>query len=55
MNNYQDFTLDQQNFKDLPDFVKSLHQSDRNLHYISIIDAGIALRLSGYEAYKDGV
>jgi hypothetical protein len=39
----------------LPAFVKSLHESDKNLHYIPIIDAGIAQRLSGYKAYKDGV
>jgi alpha-glucosidase (family GH31 glycosyl hydrolase) len=53
MNNYQDFVHDPVNFKDLPEFVNSLHE--KNMHYIPIIDAGIAKRTEGYEAYADGV
>jgi len=53
MNNYQDFVHDPVNFKDLPDFVNSLHE--KNMHYIPIIDAGLAKRTEGYEAYTDGV
>jgi alpha-glucosidase (family GH31 glycosyl hydrolase) len=44
MKNYQDFTIDKKNFVDLPDFIDYLHLNDKNLHYIPIIDAGIAQR-----------
>jgi alpha-glucosidase (family GH31 glycosyl hydrolase) len=53
MLNYQDFVHDPVNFKDLPEFVSSLHEN--NMHYIPIIDAGLAKRTEGYEAYTDGV
>jgi alpha-glucosidase (family GH31 glycosyl hydrolase) len=53
MNNYQDFVYDPVNFKDLPDFVNSLHE--KNMHYVPIIDGGVAKRAEGYEAYTDGV
>ena len=53
MNNYQDFVYDAVNFKDLPDFVEDLHTKD--MHYIPIIDAGLAKRSEGYQPYTDGV
>ena len=53
MNNYQDFVYDPVNFKDLPDFVDDLHTKD--MHYIPIIDAGLAKRSEGYQPYTDGV
>ena len=53
MNNYQDFVFDPVNFKDLPDFVTELHGKD--MHYIPIIDAGLAKRSEGYQPYTDGV
>lgn len=53
MNNYQDFVFDPVNFKDLPDFVDDLHTKD--MHYIPIIDAGLAKRSQGYQPYTDGV
>jgi hypothetical protein len=40
LDNYKDFTYDPVNFKDLPAFVDGLHK--KNMHYIPIIDAGIA-------------
>jgi alpha-glucosidase len=52
MNNYENFVHDPINFKDLPDFVSSLHEN--RMHYIPIIDAGLAKR-TDYEAYTDGV
>jgi len=53
MDNYRDFEYDKVNFADLPDFVDDLHS--KNMKYIPIIDAGVAKRSSGYEAYTDGV
>lgn len=40
MNNSNDFTYDHENFKDLPGFVKELHQ--RGMHYIPLVDPGIS-------------
>lgn len=43
MKDYRDFTYDKDgSFEGLGDFVKGLH--DSNMHYIPIIDAGIAIR-----------
>lgn len=53
LEDYRDFTYDPVNYKGLPEFVKGLHK--KNMHYIPIIDAGLAQRLSGYNAYTDGV
>lgn len=54
MDSYKDFTIDPVNFKDLPEFVEMIHES--SLHYIPIIDAGIAQRKGGnYSTYNDGV
>lgn len=53
MQDYRDFAYDEVNFKDLPDFISDLHSKD--MHYIPIIDAGVAKRSSGYDVYTDGV
>lgn len=54
MANYRSFTYDKKHFGDLPHFVHKLHES--NLHYIPIIDAGIAQRDSAdYDAYNSGI
>lgn len=55
MNNSNDFTYDTKNFKDLPNFIKSLH--DKGMHYIPLIDAGVsASEAEGtYPPYDEGV
>jgi len=54
LDNYKDFTYDKDNFKGLGDFVNDLHA--KGMHYVPIIDAGIAKRAGeGYSAYDDGV
>lgn len=53
MHEYKDFTIDPLNFADLPSFVDGLHA--KNLHYVPILDAGIAQREDGnYTVYNDG-
>ena len=42
MMNYWDFTFDGENYADLPSVVNTLHS--KNLSYIPIVDAGLALR-----------
>lgn len=53
MHDYRDFTVDPLNYADLGDFVHELH--NKSLHYIPILDAGIAQREGGnYSAYNTG-
>jgi alpha-glucosidase (family GH31 glycosyl hydrolase) len=55
LQSYRDFTYDKSDnrYKDLPQFIKNL--TDNGLHYVPIIDAGIALRPNqGYIAYDEG-
>lgn len=40
MKDHNDFTIDPKNFKDLPGFVKEIHQA--GMHYVPIIDPGIS-------------
>jgi len=40
MHNYQDFTVDQNRFKDLPDFVHNI--SIMGIRFVPAIDVGIA-------------
>ena len=42
LDNNKDFKYDQQNFKSLPNFVKSLHENNKK--YVPIIESGIARR-----------
>jgi len=55
MQDYKDFEFDSKlEFKDLPQFVDSVHQN--HMHYIPIIDAGIAARPNeGYKAFDAGM
>jgi len=56
MYDYQDFTYDNRTgkFDTLPDFVKNL--TTMNMHFIPILDIGIAKRPAGeYPAYDDGI
>jgi alpha-glucosidase (family GH31 glycosyl hydrolase) len=48
MQDYRDFTYDEAHFENLSDFIDALH--NKSMHYIPIIDAGIAQR-DDYEAY----
>ena len=53
---YRDFTYDPVRFKGLPEFVAGLHE--KNMHYVPIIDAGLAQRTSieaNYTAFADGL
>ena len=55
MDKHNDFTYDKIKFKELPEFVKSLHED--GMHYIPIIDAGISGTNSdgSYTPYDEGV
>mmetsp|Transcript_5855 Transcript_5855/g.9428 ORF Transcript_5855/g.9428 Transcript_5855/m.9428 type:complete len:134 (+) Transcript_5855:3644-4045(+) len=54
MENYKDFTVDPVNFKDLPEWVDTLHD-EYSMKYMWIVDAAISQRDGvGYEAYEDG-
>lgn len=54
MNDYRSFTVGkEQGFADLGSFVQGLHNN--SMHYIPILDAGIALRSNvSYSAYDKG-
>lgn len=55
MNNSNDFTYDNSNFKGLPRFVKELHE--KGMHYIPLIDPGVsASEVRGtYPPYDIGI
>lgn len=55
MNNSNDFTYDKNNFKELPAFVKELH--DRNMHYIPLVDPGVSAseKANTYPPYDKGI
>nr|XP_022907549.1 lysosomal alpha-glucosidase-like [Onthophagus taurus] len=55
MNSSNDFTYDHENFKDLPQFVKELHE--KGMHYVPLIDPGIsASEIKGtYPPYDIGI
>ena len=56
MKDYKVFTIDEENFKGLGDFVQGL--KNKSMHWIPIIDPGIAQRLpeiETYEPYTDGL
>lgn len=52
MQDYKDFTLNEEQFSDFPEFVQEM--KDRNLRLIPIIDAGVKVE-KGYEVYEEGV
>ncbi len=52
MQDFKDFTLNEQNFSDFEEFVKEMKQN--NLKLIPIIDAGVKIE-KGYSVYEEGV
>ena len=52
MQDFKDFTLNEKNFPDFPEFVQEM--KDKNLRLIPIIDAGVKVE-DGYDVYEEGV
>ena len=52
MQDFKDFTLNEKNFPDFPEFVQEM--KDKNLRLIPIIDAGVKIE-DGYNVYEEGV
>lgn len=52
MQDFKDFTLDEENFQDFPEFVSEM--KERNIRLIPIIDAGVKIE-PGYQVYEEGV
>jgi len=57
MKDYKDFTVDQENFGDLGEYMMGIKKSN-NIKFIPIVEAGIAERLpsiESYPSYTDGI
>lgn len=52
MEGYKDFTLNEKNFQEFPEFVQEL--KDEGVRLIPIIDAGVKIE-EGYSVYEEGV
>ncbi len=52
MQDFKDFTLNEKNFSDFPEFVQEM--KDRHIRLIPIIDAGVKVE-DGYDVYEEGV
>ena len=52
MEDYKDFTLNEENFADFPAFVREM--KEQQIRLIPIIDAGVKIE-EGYEVYEEGV
>ena len=52
MESYKDFTLNQENFPDFPEFVREM--KDQGIRLVPIIDAGVKVE-EGYSVYEEGV
>lgn len=52
MEGYKDFTVNEQNFQDFPEFVGEM--KDQGIRLIPIIDAGVKIE-DGYSIYEEGV
>lgn len=52
MQDYKDFTLNEENFSDFPAFVQEM--KEQNIRLIPIIDAGVKVE-KGYDVYEEGV
>ena len=52
MQDYKDFTTNEENFPDFKEFVDSLKA--QNVHPVPIIDAGVKME-DGYDVYDEGV
>lgn len=51
MEGYKDFTLNEENFQDFPEFVREL--KDQNIRLVPIIDAGVKIE-EGYSVCEEG-
>lgn len=52
MEQYKDFTVNEERFPDFPAYVKKMQK--QNIHLIPIIDAGVKIE-DGYDIYEEGV
>ena len=52
MQSFKDFTVNEENFPDFPEFVQEM--DDQDIRLIPIIDAGVKVE-AGYEIYEEGV
>lgn len=52
MQDYKDFTLNEENFPDFPAFVQEM--KEKKIHLVPIIDAGVKIE-EGYDIYEEGV
>lgn len=52
MEDYKDFTVNQERFPDFPRFVQEMR--DQKVHLVPIIDAGVKIQ-EGYPVYEEGV
>ena len=52
MQSFKDFTVNEENFPDFPEFVQEM--DDQDIRLIPIIDAGVKVE-PGYEIYEEGV
>lgn len=52
MQDFKDFTLNEENFRDFPEFVREM--KERGIRLIPIIDAGVKVE-EGYPVYEEGV
>ncbi len=52
MQDFKDFTLNEKNFADFPEFVQEM--KEQNIRLIPIIDAGVKIE-EGYDVYEEGV
>ncbi|MBP5600730.1 MAG: alpha-glucosidase, partial [Lachnospiraceae bacterium] len=52
MDNYKDFTFNDKDFPNFPDFVKEM--KEKGVHLVPIIDAGVKVE-EGYSVYEEGV
>ena len=51
MQDYKDFTVDQNNFKNFGEYLTNL-KKDKNIKFIPIVNAGIAQRIASVDNYK---
>jgi len=52
MQDFKDFTLNEENFSDFPDFVQEM--KEKHIRLIPIIDAGVKVE-KGYPVYEEGI
>lgn len=52
MQDYKDFTVNEERFPDFPEYVKKM--KEKHIHLIPIIDAGVKIE-DGYDIYEEGV